>query len=104
MSFKLKFKFNIKNLTDNHLNNLKISDDKGILHSKALDTLSKNELDHLERVTMHLYKPENIYLKFLDDSGKEQQIILFNDIKKNLKLTYDIIVEQTSYGYNAKIA
>ncbi|WP_297637524.1 hypothetical protein [uncultured Clostridium sp.] len=104
MSFKLKFNFKIKNLTNNHLNNLKISDDEGVLHKEFSDTLSKNEFTNLEKVPMHLYKPENIYLKFLDDTGKEQELILFKDIKKDLKLTYDVIVEQTLNGYNAKFA
>ncbi|MGL4873059.1 MAG: hypothetical protein ACRC30_00195, partial [Clostridium sp.] len=92
MSFKLKFNFKIHNTTKNHLKKIEILDDKGVLHQKTLDNLNENENFDLHEVYMHLYKPEHIYLKFIDKHNIEQKLILFKDIKKQLKLNYDVFI------------
>ncbi|MGL4847528.1 MAG: hypothetical protein ACRC28_01170, partial [Clostridium sp.] len=84
MSFKLKFNFKIHNKTNNHLKKIEILDDKGILHQKTLEDLNENEKLCVNEVYMHLYKPEHIYLKFIDKHNIEQKLILFKDIKKQL--------------------
>ncbi|MGL5648096.1 MAG: hypothetical protein ACRDDY_09615 [Clostridium sp.] len=94
MSFRLKFNFKIHNKTNNHLKDIEILDDEGILHQNTSETLNENENLDLQEVYMHLYKPEHIYLRFIDKHNIEQKLVLFKDIKKQLKLTYDIFISK----------